>query len=186
MAQAEASGIVDAGRRELFHYTDWCYNVPQWFPPIWETRILRLPNSSGLGKVTHYTGRLLGRDMEWDAQSVEWHEDELWRMQAVRGMPAKMNMHLEMRFETVDARRTKVTCRVGYHAAYPLVGAAIDRFVLRKEAARMAQLAIEGLQKVASQQRVPAVDRQFEKRKADLPGYEVALRKRTTLARAGA
>lgn len=171
MGQVEASGIVGAGRRELFYYTDWCYNVPEWFEPVRTTQILRLPDASGMGKVTHYAGTLLGRDMEWEAQSAEWMQDEVWMMKASRGMPAKMNMQLRFRFEAVGADETKVTCRVGYHAPYPVLGSIIDRFYLRKEALRLAQLAIEGMKRVAEQGRVLPLDLELENRKEDHPGY---------------
>ncbi len=185
MSQVEASGIVEAGRRELFYYADWCYNVPEWFAPVRKTRILQLPDSAGLGKVTHYTGRLLGRDMEWQAQSVEWKEDEIWMMRASQGMPAKMNMQIRFRFETVETGKTKVTCWVGYHAPYSLLGAVIDRFYLRKEAVRLANLAIKGMQRIAEQHRVQPVDLEFEKRKADHPGYGIGTLETRTSARAG-
>ena len=171
MAQVEASGIVGAGRRELFYYTDWCYNVPEWFPPVRKTRILQLPDSAGIGKVTRYAGTLLGRDMEWEARSVDWKEDEVWMMKATQGMPAKMNMEIRVRFEAVGSSQTKVTCRVGYHAPYPLLGALIDRFYLRKEAVRMAHLAIDGMRKAVEDGRVQALEVEFENRKADHPGY---------------
>ncbi len=171
MGQVEASGLVAAGRRELFYYTDWCYNVPEWFPPVRSTRILQLPDATGLGRVTRYQGTLLGRDMEWETQSAEWKADEIWMMQASQGMPAKMNMQIRFRFETVEPGRTKVTCRVGYHAHYPLLGAIIDRLYLRKEAVRLADLAIEGIQRMAGQGRVRPIKRELEKRRADHPGY---------------
>ena len=183
--QVEASGIVDAGRRELFYYTDWCYNVPEWFEPVRETKILKLPGPTGIGKVTHYAGMLLGREMEWEARSVEWTEDEIWMMKASRGIPAKMNMQIRFRFETAEAGRTKVICRVGYHAPYPLVGAAIDRIYLRKEALRLANLAIVGMKRVAEQHRVQPLEVEFEKRKADHPGYGAVSGKTTAPAPAG-
>ena len=184
MSQVEASGIVEAGRRELFYYTDWCYNVPEWFEPVRETRILQLPDSSGMGKVTHYAGTLLGRDMEWEGRSAEWKEDEAWTMKAFRGMPAKMNMRIRMRFEAIEPTRTRVTCSVGYHAPYLLLGVLIDRFYLKKEATRMTQLAIGGIQRRAQQHRVRTVEEAFEKRKADHPGYgmESAVTATVTLA----
>ncbi len=176
MSEVESTGIVEAGKRELFYYTDWCYNVPDWFVPVRKTEILQLPDASGMGKLTHYAGRLLGRDMEWDAQSVEWKEDELWSMRASQGMPAKMGMQIRLRFETVKPGQTKVTCRVGYHVPYPLVGAIIDRFYVRKEATRLARLAIEGIQQAAREHRVPPVEAEFRNRKADHPGYGASSR----------
>ena len=170
MGHVEASGIVGAGRRELFYYTDWCYNVPDWFEPVKEARILQLPDASGMGKITHYAGTLLGRDMEWDARSVEWKEDEIWTMRASQGVPAKMQMQIRFRFEPVAAGHTRVTCTVGYRAPYPILGAVIDRFYVRKEAIRLARLAIEGMQRAAQQGRVPSVAAELENRKTDHPG----------------
>ncbi len=171
MGQVEASGVVEAGRRELFYYTDWCYNVPEWFEPVRRTQILRLPDAAGMGKVTHYAGTLLGRDMEWEARSADWSEDETWSMRACEGMPAKMNLGLRLRFEAVDAGRTRVTCGISYHAPYPLLGAIIDRFYLRREAVRLANLAVRGLQRVGQKHRVRSIEAEFEERKRDHPGY---------------
>ncbi len=171
MSQVEASGIVAAGRRELFYYTDWCYNVPEWFEPVRKTQILQLPDSAGMGKVTHYEGTLLGRDMEWEARSVDWKEDEIWMMKASRGMPAKMNMQIRLRFEAVGADQTRVTCTVGYRAPYPFVGTLIDWLYLRKEALRLANLAVRGMRQVAGQHRVQPIEVERENRRADHPGY---------------
>ncbi len=185
MAHVEASGIVGAGRRELFYYSDWCYNVPEWFEPVRKTQILRLPDSTGMGKVTRYAGTLLGRDMEWEAQSAEWKEDEVWMMRASQGTPAKMHMAIRFRFETVAPGKTRVTCGVGYHAPYPLLGALVDRFYIRKEAVRLAHLAIEGMQRAAEQHRVRPIEAEREERMADHPGYGMESAKTTTAARAG-
>jgi hypothetical protein len=65
VGQVEASAVVEAERRELFLFTDWCYNLPDWFPAIKNAWIVRLPNSAGLGKITHYIGTIMGREMEW-------------------------------------------------------------------------------------------------------------------------
>ncbi len=172
-SRAEASGIIEADRGDLFQFTDWCYNVPTWFPPIRKTWIISLPDSVGLGKVTHYVGHLMGREMEWEAESVEWKENEFWVMRAITGPPAKMNMELELRFEAAGHGKTKVTCAVGYRVPYPLIGSLIDRFYLRHEAQRLANEAIEGMKKTADQHKVPPFELQFEKRKADHPGYPV-------------
>lgn len=171
MGQVEASGIVEAGRRELFYYTDWCYNVPEWFEPVRKTRILELPDLAGRGKVTQYAGTLLGRDMEWEARSAEWKEDEIWTMRASRGMPARMKMQIQFRFNAAETGKTKVTCVVGYRAPYPVLGVVIDRILLRKEAVRLANLAVQGMQRMAALHRVRPVAEEFEKRKADHPGY---------------
>ncbi len=172
MGQVEVTGIVNAERPELFAYTDWCYNVPQWFAAIRETRIVRLPDAAGEGKVTHYVGTLLGRDMEWEARTAEWKENERWAMKAAQGTPAKMNMRVELRFETAEHGRTKVTCSLRYHAPYPLLGALIDRFYLRKEGLRLANLALDGIRRVAEQHQVPSIGAQLEKRRTDHPGYQ--------------
>ncbi len=172
LGKVEASGIVEAGRRELFYYTDWCYNVPEWFEPVRKTRIRELPDSNGMGKITHYEGTLLGRNLEWEARSDEWREDEIWAMRACQGMPAKMNMRIQFRFETVGAGKTRVTCSVGYHAPFPGLGLLIDSLYLRKEAARLANLAIEGIRRKANQHRVRSVEVELEKRRADHPGYQ--------------
>ncbi len=172
MGHVAASQIVEAGRRELFYYTDWCYNVPEWFQPVRKTRILQLPDLNGMGKVTHYEGRLLGRDLEWDARSDAWKEDELWAMRAFQGMPAKMNMRIEFRFESVTAGKTMVTCSVGYHAPYPVLGHIIDRFYLQKEAARLANLAVDGMRRKADDRRVQSIEAESEKRRTDHPGYQ--------------
>ena len=185
MGHVEASGIVEAGRRELFYYTDWCYNVPEWFEPVRKTQILELPDSAGMGKVTQYAGTLLGRDMEWEARSVEWKEDEGWMMRASRGIPARMNMQLRFRFEDAEAGKTKVTCWVGYHAPYPFLGAVIDRIYLRKEAVRLANLAIGGIKRMAEQHRVRPVEVELEKRKADHPGYGEGSANTKATSRAG-
>ncbi len=173
MGQVEASGTVAAGRPELFFYTDWCYNVPEWFAPVRKTRILRLPDAAGNGKVTRYNGTLLGRDMEWEARSGEWRNGETWTMKASEGTPAKMNMQIRFRFEDVAADKTRVTCSVGYHAPYPLLGALIDRLMMRKDALRLAHLAIQGIQAVAEKGRVQPVEVESEKRRLDHPGYGV-------------
>ncbi len=172
-SRAEASGIVEADGRDLFHFTDWCYNVPTWFLPVRKTWITELPDSAGLGKVTHYVGHLMGREMEWEAESVEWKENELWMMRAITGPPARMNMQLELRFEAAGPGKTRVTCAVGYRVPYPLIGSLIDRFYLRHEARRLANDAIEGMKRAADRRKVPPVAVQLEKREADHPGYTI-------------
>lgn len=173
MGQVEAMAIVDAERKELFPYADWCYNLPEWFPAIRKARIVRLPDRGGLGKVTHYFGTLMGREMEWDAQSVEWAKDERFLMRAVRGMPAKMHMQFGVRFEDVEGHKTRVTGVMGYHASYPLIGSLIDRFYLRKEVRRLAHNAIEGIRRAAEQHKIPSLATQWERRMVDHPGYGI-------------
>lgn len=167
----EASAILEEDRRELFMYTDWCYNVPEWFQGITEARILRLPDSNGLGKITRYKGTIFGREMEWDAQSVEWKEDNIWKMMASTGLPAKMNMFLLFQFEDIGVGRTRVRGAMGFHAPYPIIGALMDRFYLRSEAQRMVTDAVEGVKQAAVEHRIPSANSQLEKRKTDHLGY---------------
>ena len=174
MGQVEATGIVESAGRELFFYTDWCYNVPEWFSAVKKTKILRLPNSIGLGKITYYVGTILGREMEWEAHSVEWKENEVWKMKASTGMTAKMNMYMKFRFEDAGVGRTKVTGSMGFQSPYPVIGLLIDRFYLRKEAQRLVNSGIEGLKRLAAERKIPLMASQFEKRKTDHPGYSVS------------
>lgn len=171
LGQVEASAIIEADRRELFCYTDWCYNVPEWFSAIRKTRILKLPNSNGLGKITYYNGTILGRQLEWESQLVEWKENEFWKMKAFKGMTAKMNMYMKLLFEDAGAGGTKVTGLVGFRAPYPIIGPLIDRFYLRNEAQRLVNVAIGGLKCLAAEHKIPSVASQLEKRKVDHPGY---------------
>ncbi|HKW05758.1 MAG TPA: hypothetical protein VJN71_10700 [Nitrososphaerales archaeon] len=177
MGQIEASQIVRADKKELFFYGDWCYNVPEWLPPIkktWIESLPRQPSNDGLGKITCYQGTLMGMQMEWKAKCVEWTECESWDMRAITGFPAKMNMHLAFRFGSNGPGETRVTAVMGFRAPYPLIGPIIDRFLLRKEAKRMVKLGLEGLNAVAEQHRIHPIDLQFEKRKNDFPGYVVS------------
>lgn len=174
MAQVRASVIVNADRRELFLFTDWCYNLPEWFPAIRKARIVKLPNSDGLGKITHYNGTIMGREMEWEAHSIKYEEDEPFMMKASNGTPAKFNMQLEVRFESLGIRRTKATGIFGFHAPYPLIGPLIDRFYVRKEAQRLINSAIDGIKNAVDQNKIPSVNLQFENRKADHPGYSIS------------
>lgn len=174
MYQVEASAILEASSRELFMYTEWCYNVPEWFPGITKTRILKLPNSDGLGKITHYEGTIFGREMEWNAQSVELKENEFWKMKASTGMPAKMNMYLLFQFEENGVGWTRIRGAMGFRAPYPIIGPLIDRFYLRKEAQRMVNMAVDGVKAAVAEHRIPSVISQFEKRKTDHPGYSMS------------
>lgn len=171
MGQVEASGIVDADRRELFLFTDWCYNLPEWFPAIKKAWIVRLPNSDGSGKVTHYLGTIMGEEMEWEGQSVEWKENEIWMMRAFKGKPAKLTMWIKFVFEPAVEGKTKVTGFLGYGAPYLLIGPLIDQFYIRREAMRLIKVAIEGMKIAADQGKIPSVELQFEKRKADRLDY---------------
>lgn len=171
MAQVEASAIVEAERNELYSFTDWCYNLPEWFPAIRKAWIVRLPDADGLGKVTHYVGTMLGRDMEWEGRSVEWKADEVFRMRAFQGLPAKMNMQFRLQLEDAGAGKTRVTAVLAFRAPYPLIGRLIDRFYLRKGAQQLVDSAIGGVTEAAKRGRIPPISVQLERRKADHPGY---------------
>jgi hypothetical protein len=174
MTRVEASVIVEVDRAELFHFTDWCYNVPQWFSPVSKTKIVKLPDSSGMGKVTHYDGHLMGRELEWEGTSVDWKENELWAMKAITKLPAKMNMQISMRLETVadsGANKTRATCIIEYQVPYPIIGRLIDRLYIRREIQGLVNSAIEGIKSVADQRKVPPFGLQFERRQLDHPGY---------------
>lgn len=175
MGRVEAKGIVDADRRELFLYTEWCYNVPEFFSAIPKAHIVKLPDSDGLDKITHYEGAMMGREMQWEAESVEWRENEYWMMRAVTGTPAKMHMELKIQFETVSAGKTRATVVFGFRAPYPLIGPLIDGFYIRKEAKRLVNIALEGMKRAADQHKILSIDMQMEKRKADHPGYSIPL-----------
>ncbi|HEV2139172.1 MAG TPA: hypothetical protein VGR53_10050 [Nitrososphaerales archaeon] len=170
MGRVEASGIVEAEAEELFHFTDWCYNDPVWAPSISKAWITKLPDSSGLGKVSHYVGTIMGRKAEWEGESTNWKPNEVWGMKAITGPPAKMKMQNEMRFEKLGPGKTRVRFVVEYHAPYPIVGIILDRLYLRSKAQVHARNAIEGM-KSAQQRKVPSLLMQFEKRKSDHPGY---------------
>jgi hypothetical protein len=111
MGQFEASEIVRADKKELFFYGDWCYNVPEWFPPVkktWIESLPKLPSCDALGKITCYEGTIMDREMEWKAKCVEWTECESWDMRAITGFPARVNMHLAFRFESNGSDETRV------------------------------------------------------------------------------
>jgi hypothetical protein len=111
--------------------------------------------------------------MEWEGESVGWKENEIRAMRATEGLPARMNMRIELRFETVDSGKTKVTCVIRYMAPYPLAGPIMDWLYLRHGARRPANSAIEGLKTAVAQRRIPPVTLQFENRRLDHPGYEL-------------
>ncbi len=171
MSRVEASGIVDADRAILFHFTDWCYNAPEWFPSIKKVWIIKLPDSAGLGKVAQYVGNWMGREIEWKAESVGWKENELRIMRPISGLPARMNMQMEWRYGAAGPGKTKVTCVFEYRVPYPLIGSLIDWLLIRREAQRQVNGAIEGMKKAANQNKVPPLDLQFERRRMDHPGY---------------
>lgn len=172
MGSVEESVIVAASRRDLYHFADWCYNLPQWFPAIKKARILTLPDSNGLGKVTHYVGKMMGRKMEWEAESTEWKEDVSFTMNAFSGFPSKMNMQFNLLFEDAGEGRVRVTGILGFRAALPLIGRIIEFLFVRREAERMLQGAISGLARVAKESRIPSLREQFDRRAADHPGYD--------------
>lgn len=175
MGRVESSGIVKTRRAELFWFTDWCYNVPEWFSAISKTWIVKLPDSNGLGKITHYVGKMMGKEMEWDARAVEWKENECWMMKASSGTPAKMNMYLAVRFRDEGLEGTKVTAVMGYKIPYPIIGPLIDRFYIEREAQKLVNTAIEGMQRASSEHRIPPISLQLVRRKVDRPDYTAQL-----------
>jgi uncharacterized membrane protein len=172
LSRVEDSGIIEAEVEDLFHFTDWCYNDPVWAPSIRKAWITKLPDQTGLGKVSHYVGKIMGREAEWDGESIKWKPNELWGMKAISGPPAKIAMKNEMHFQRLGPGRTKVTCVVEYQTRYPVIGTILDILYLRAKAQAHARNAIEGMKKAADQHRVPPLDSQFEKRKLDHPGYQ--------------
>lgn len=171
MGQAEADEIVEAAVESIFHFSDWCYNDTIWAPSIRKAWITRLPGPDGTGMVSHYVGKVVGREMEWDGESISWRENELWARRAITGLPAKMRMSMEMRFEPIGPRETKVTSKIQYKVPYPLVGWLMDRFYVHREVQKMATDAVRGLREASINGRIPPVQAQQEKRKEDHPGY---------------
>jgi uncharacterized membrane protein len=171
MGRAEATETIDAPRGDLFHFTDWCYNDPKWAPSIRKAWITKLPDSDGRGKISHYVGTIMGRGMEWEGESVKWKMNELWSMRAISGLPAKMNMLTEMRFEPEGPNKTKVTVSIEFRTPYPLIGWFVDKFYLSRQAKRMARNGVVGMSKAASLGKIPPLKEQMERRKADHPGY---------------
>ncbi len=172
MGQAEDTEVVDAAVEDIFHFSDWCYNDPVWAPSVREARITRLPGPDGTGMVSHYVGKIMGREIEWDGESTKWRENEVWVRKASTGFPAKMKMSIEMRFEPLGPHTTRVTSKIGYRVPYPLLGWLMDRFFVHREAQRMATNAVQGLKKIAMGGGIPSVQAQLEQRKLDHPGYK--------------
>jgi len=172
LGQAQATGTVDSAIGDLFPFSDWCYNDPNWAQSVRKAWITRLPDSDGTGMVSHYVGKLVGREMEWDGESIKWRRNELWTRRAISGLPAKMKMQIEMGFEALGPHQTKLTCRIEYRVPYPIVGWFMDRLYVRPEVQGMATNAVEGLKKVASEGGILPVSIQMEKRKKDHPGYQ--------------
>jgi uncharacterized membrane protein len=171
LGKAESSGVVEADTEDLFHFTDWCYNDPEWAPSIRRAWIKKLSDASGLGKVSHYVGTLMGRDAEWEGELVEWKPKEFWAMQAINGPPARMKMKNQMRFKDLGHGRTEVTCTISYRIPYPVVGPLLDLY-LRGKAKRHTNNAIQGMKMLGAQHRIPPLNSQMEKRKKDHPGYQ--------------
>jgi uncharacterized membrane protein len=173
LGHVEATEIVEASREDVFHFTDWCYNDPVWAPFLSKAWIVKLPGPDGLAMVSHFVGKIMGRDLEWEGESVKWMKNEIWARRALSGLPAKMSMQMEMRFEPVGMDRTKVTARIDYRVPYPLVGWLIDRLYVSRHARKMATEAVEGIKKTALEGRIPTLQVQLEKRKVDHPGYHL-------------
>jgi len=171
LARVESTGVVDAETDDLFHFTDWCYNDPVWAKSIRKAWITKLPDSSGLGKISHYVGTIMGREDEWEGESTKWKPGEVWGMKAITGRPSKMSMQNEMRFENLGPGRTRVTCAVEYSVPYPVIGRIIDRLYLRSKAQEHVNNAIDGMKNAAARNEIPPLHSQLEKRKLDHPGY---------------
>ena len=172
LGHVEASETIEASREDAFHFTDWCYNDPEWAPFLMRAWIVKLPGQDGLGMLSHYVGNVTGREMEWEGESIEWVENELWARKALSGPLAKMNMKMKMRFEPIGNGRVKVISSIDYRVPYPLAGRLFDRLYVRRQARRMARNAVEGIRKAATEGRIPPLQVQMEKRKADHPGYQ--------------
>jgi uncharacterized membrane protein len=121
---------------------------------------------------SHYVGKVMGRELEWEGELVKWRRSELWARKALSGPFAKMGMQIEMRFETVGTGRTKVTSMIDYRVPYPLAGWLIDRLYMGRQARKMARDTAEGIKKAAMEGRIPTFQVQLEKRKVDHPGYQ--------------
>jgi len=171
LGHVQATEIVEASGEDVFHFTDWCYDDPEWARFITKAWIVRLPGPDGLAMVSHYVGKVMGRELEWEGESVKWSRNELWTRKALSGPFAKMSMQMELRFEPVGTRRTKVTSRIDYRVPYPLAGWLIDQLYMRRQARKMAADAVEGIKKAAIEGRIPTLQVQLEKRKVDHPGY---------------
>jgi hypothetical protein len=86
----------------------------------------------GLAMVSHYIGKVMGRDLEWEGELVKWKRDELWTRKALNGPFAKMSMQMELRFELIGTGRTKVTSTIDYRVPYPLAGWIFDKLYVRQ------------------------------------------------------
>jgi uncharacterized membrane protein len=170
VGHVEATETVEAPREEVFHFTDWCYDDPEWAPFITKAWIVKLPGPDGLAMISHYAGRVMGRELEWEGESVKWRRNEFWTRKALSGPLAKMSMQMEMRFETAGTE-TKVTSRIDYKVPYPLAGWLIDRLYMRRQARKMVNDVVDGIKKAVMERRIPTLQVQLEKRKVDHPGY---------------
>lgn len=175
MSRVQATGTVDSPLKEIFHFSDWCYNDPIWASSIKKASVTKLPNPDGTGMVSHYVGNILGRDLEWDGESIQWNLDESWTRRATTGLPARMNMQVKLKFRSLGPGKTEVTSSIEYHVPYPLVGWLVDRFFARRRVQEMADNAINGLKKVGAERKIPPLDEQLAKRKSDHPGYSSIL-----------
>ena len=173
MGHVEATETVEAPREDVFYFTDWCYDDPKWARFISKAWVVKLPGPDGLGMVSHYAGKVMGRKLEWEGELVRWKRNEFWTRKALSGPFARMNMQMEMRFETAGTA-TKVTSRIDYRVPYPLAGALIDRLYMRRQAQKMVNGVVDGVKKAAIEGRVPTLHVQLEKRKVDHPGYHPA------------
>jgi uncharacterized membrane protein len=171
LGHVEATETVEAPREDVFHFTDWCYDDPVWAPFLNKAWIVRLSGPDGLGMVSHYVGRFMGRELEWEGELVNWRRNEFWARKALSGPFSRMGMQMEMRFDLAGPARTKVASTIDYRVPYPLVGWLIDKLYVRRQARKMATDAVEGIKKAAVEGRIPTLQVQLEKRKLDHPGY---------------
>ena len=171
MGLVEATETVEAPREDVFYFTDWCYDDPKWARFISKAWIVRLPGPDGLGMISHYVGKVMGRELEWEGELVRWRRSEFWARKALSGPFARMKMQMEMRFETVGTGRTKVTSRIDYRVPYPLAGWLIDKLYMHRQARKMVHDVVEGIKKAAMEGRIQPLQVQLEKRKVDHPGY---------------
>ena len=171
MSRVEMVRAVDTPVEDVFHFTEWCYNNPEWIPFVRKAWITRLPGPDGLGEETHYVGEMMGKEETWEATSTKFETNTLWAMKATAGSPAKMNMGAEGRFREVGPRKTEVRIAISYDVPYPLVGWLLDRFYVRREVRKMVEEMVEGIGRAAAQNRIPSLAIQLKKREEDYPGY---------------
>jgi len=172
MSRVEMLRTVDAPVEDVFHFTEWCYNGPEWMPFVQKAWITELPGPDGLGGETHYVGEMMGKEETWEATSTKFEANTLWAGKATAGDPAKMNMGAEVRFREVEPGKTEVRIAMSYKVPYPVVGWFLDRFYVRRDVRKMIEGMVEGIERAAAQSRIPSLAIQLKKREEDHPGYQ--------------